>query len=123
MNKNMNLQEVFLNQARRDRLPITVILVNGYQFKATVVGFDSYCIVFDCEGARAPGKYFRFFFAGLNLKAYEIGCFQQRHLEAADASDNASSVYHDRQPDIYLSQRPSRYAGSGALHDKRGYIL
>ena len=50
MNKNMNLQEVFLNQARRDRMPITVILVNGYQFKATVVGFDNYCIVFDCEG-------------------------------------------------------------------------
>ena len=42
MNKALNLQDVFLNQARKDRIPITCILTNGFQFKGIVKGFDSY---------------------------------------------------------------------------------
>ena len=42
MNKNLNLQDVFLNQARKEKISLTVFLVNGYQFKGIVKGFDSY---------------------------------------------------------------------------------
>ncbi len=50
MNKNLNLQDVFLNQARKERITLTVFLVNGYQFKGIVKGFDSYIVILDCEG-------------------------------------------------------------------------
>lgn len=48
--KNINLQDVFLNQARVDRIPVTIFLTNGFQFKGVVRGFDSYIIVLDCDG-------------------------------------------------------------------------
>ena len=32
-NKNMNLQDVFLNQARKDHIGVTIFLTNGFQFK------------------------------------------------------------------------------------------
>ena len=42
MNKSMNLQDVFLNQARRrEKIAVTIFLTNGFQFKGTVKGFDS----------------------------------------------------------------------------------
>lgn len=50
MNKNINLQDVFLNQARKDKNPVTIFLMNGYQFKGIVKGFDSYIVILDCEG-------------------------------------------------------------------------
>ena len=50
MNKTINLQDVFLNQARKEKTLVTMILVNGYQFKGVVKGFDSYVVILDCEG-------------------------------------------------------------------------
>ncbi len=50
MNKNMNLQDVFLNQVRKDKMPATFILTNGFQFKGVVKGFDSYVVILESEG-------------------------------------------------------------------------
>lgn len=52
MNKNINLQDVFLNEARRDKSPVTIFLMNGFQFKGVVRGFDSYVVILDCEDAQ-----------------------------------------------------------------------
>lgn len=46
----LNLQDIFLNQVRKDKTQITVFLVSGYQIKGFVKGFDSYTIVLDTEG-------------------------------------------------------------------------
>ncbi len=46
----INLQDAFLNQARKQNLLLTVFLTNGFQFKGTVKGFDSFTVVLDCEG-------------------------------------------------------------------------
>ena len=48
--KTTNLQDVFLNQVRKDRTPITIFLVNGYLLRGIVRGFDNYIIVLDSEG-------------------------------------------------------------------------
>ncbi len=50
MNKNMNLQDVFLNQARKEKIYTTIFLVNGFQLRGIVKGFDSYIVILDCEG-------------------------------------------------------------------------
>lgn len=50
MKTNINFQDIFLNKARRDNIGITIFLVNGYQIKGYVKGFDNYTIVLDSEG-------------------------------------------------------------------------
>ncbi len=51
MNKvNINLQDVFLNQVRKEHITITIYLVNGFQLKGNVRGFDNYTIVLDNDG-------------------------------------------------------------------------
>ena len=48
--KNMNLQDLFLNTVRKERTPLTVYLLSGYQLRGTVRGFDSFVVVLDCDG-------------------------------------------------------------------------
>ena len=50
MQKTQNLQDTFLNQARRERIIVTVFLVNGFQLRGTVRGFDSFVVFVDSEG-------------------------------------------------------------------------
>jgi host factor-I protein len=40
-----NLQDIFLNGARKNRIPVTIHLTNGYQIKGNVTGFDSFTVV------------------------------------------------------------------------------
>ncbi|MCF6464962.1 RNA chaperone Hfq [Clostridium sp. Cult2] len=50
MKTTTNLQDIFLNRARKDNTTITVYLINGYQIKGMVKGFDNYTIVLDSDG-------------------------------------------------------------------------
>ncbi|RQD67205.1 MAG: RNA chaperone Hfq [Tindallia sp. MSAO_Bac2] len=50
MKSNVNLQDVFLNQVRKESISITIFLVNGFQLKGQVKGFDNYTIVLESEG-------------------------------------------------------------------------
>lgn len=50
MQRTANLQDVFLNRARRERLPVTMFLVNGFQLRGTVMGFDNFTVVLESEG-------------------------------------------------------------------------
>ena len=45
-----NYQDQFLNQARRERTPLTVFLVNGFQMRGVITGFDAFVIVLLSEG-------------------------------------------------------------------------
>lgn len=45
----MNLQNIFLNQARKEKIPVTIFLTNGFQFKGIVKGFDNFTVILDCE--------------------------------------------------------------------------
>ena len=48
--KNINLQELFLNSSRKEKMPITIFLTNGVQLKGIVKGFDTYVVILDCDG-------------------------------------------------------------------------
>lgn len=48
--KLANIQDVFLNQARKENVPITVHLVNGFQIKGTVRGFDNFTVIIEGMG-------------------------------------------------------------------------
>ena len=44
-----NLQDVFLNNARKEKLQLTIHLLNGFQLKGIVKGFDNFTVILDCD--------------------------------------------------------------------------
>lgn len=45
MESKLQLQDTFLNEARRQKIPVTVYMTNGFQQRGTVVAFDGYTIL------------------------------------------------------------------------------
>ena len=45
MQTKANLQDLFLLRARRDKLPVTMFLMNGFQMRGTITGFDAFVVV------------------------------------------------------------------------------
>ena len=50
MRGKINLQDAFLNQARKENMLTTVFLVNGYQIKGVVRSFDNFTLMLEVEG-------------------------------------------------------------------------
>ena len=50
MQKTQNLQDAFLNQLRKDKVSLTVFLMNGFQMHGIVRAFDGYTVVLEVEG-------------------------------------------------------------------------
>ena len=46
----VNMQDAFLNAARKENVPITVHLVNGFQIKGNIRSFDQFTIIIDSLG-------------------------------------------------------------------------
>jgi host factor-I protein len=46
----INLQDSFLNQVRKDNIPVTIYLINGFQLKGVVRGFDNFTVIIEFEG-------------------------------------------------------------------------
>ena len=47
---NINLQDAILNEVRRDRVPVTLFLMNGFQLRGVITGFDSFVVVLVSDG-------------------------------------------------------------------------
>ena len=45
MQTKANLQDLFLLRARRDKLPVTMFLMNGFQMRGTIAGFDAFVVI------------------------------------------------------------------------------
>ena len=43
--KNQNLQDVFLNNVRKNKTSVTVFLVNGVKLQGNIVWFDNFCLL------------------------------------------------------------------------------
>ncbi len=48
--KKENLQDVFLNNVRKNKSPVTVFLVNGVKLQGIVTWFDNFCILLRRDG-------------------------------------------------------------------------
>jgi len=44
------LQDVFLNQLRKERIPVTIHLTNGFQIRGIIKGFDNFVILLESDG-------------------------------------------------------------------------
>lgn len=50
MKKITNLQDLFLLGARRTHTPLTVFLVNGFQMRGVITGYDSFIVMLESDG-------------------------------------------------------------------------
>lgn len=50
MSKQQNLQDIFLNHARKTGMPLTLFLMNGFQIRGTCSGFDNFTVILVSEG-------------------------------------------------------------------------
>lgn len=50
MKQGINIQDQFLNQLRKDGVSVTVFLLNGFQLRGQIKGFDNFTVLFESEG-------------------------------------------------------------------------
>ena len=50
MTRNLTLQDRFLTALRREKTPVTFFLMNGFQMRGIVRGFDNFTVVLDTDG-------------------------------------------------------------------------
>lgn len=50
MTDTMNLQDAILSEVQRDKVPVTMFLMNGFQLRGTITGFDSFVVVLVTDG-------------------------------------------------------------------------
>ena len=50
MNETINLQDAILKEVRRDRVPVTLFLMNGFQLRGVITGYDSFVVVLVTDG-------------------------------------------------------------------------
>ena len=43
--KGQNVQDVFLNTLRKEKVPVTVFLTSGVKLQGNISGFDNFCVV------------------------------------------------------------------------------
>ncbi|MBI4714581.1 MAG: RNA chaperone Hfq [Nitrospirae bacterium] len=84
----INLQDNFLNQVRKEKIPVTVHLVNGSKINGLIKGFDNFIIFLKNEtqyliykhsvSAIVPQK---------NLRSFESHEGEDRRVEAAKGAE------------------------------------
>lgn len=45
MNKDRKLQDLFLNTLRKEKIPVTIFLINGARLKGVIKGFDNFVVI------------------------------------------------------------------------------
>ena len=50
MSEQFNLQDAILNEVRKDKVPVTLFLMNGFQLRGVITGFDSFVVVLVTDG-------------------------------------------------------------------------
>lgn len=50
VNKSQNnLQDIFLNNSRKNKVQVIIHLLNGFQLRGFVKGFDNFTVILDCD--------------------------------------------------------------------------
>ena len=49
MSEPINLQDAILNEVRREKVPVTLFLMNGFQIRGIITGFDQFAVILVSE--------------------------------------------------------------------------
>ena len=50
MSEQMNLQDAILKEVRKDKVPVTLFLMNGFQLRGVITGYDSFVVLLLSDG-------------------------------------------------------------------------
>ena len=50
MSETTTLQEAILNEVRRQSVPVTLFLMNGFQLRGVITGFDNFVVILVTDG-------------------------------------------------------------------------
>ena len=50
MSEQLNLQDAILNEVKKERVPVTLFLMNGFQLRGVITGYDSFVVVLVTDG-------------------------------------------------------------------------
>ena len=50
MSDIINLQDAILREVRRDKVPVTLFLMNGFQLRGIITGYDNFVVVLVTDG-------------------------------------------------------------------------
>ena len=50
MSENLTLQEAILKECIREHVPVTLFLMNGFQLRGVITGFDSFVVILVSDG-------------------------------------------------------------------------
>lgn len=50
MSEQLNLQDAILSEVRKEKIPVTLFLMNGFQLRGVITGFDSFVVVLVTDG-------------------------------------------------------------------------
>lgn len=48
--KPVNIQDVYLNQLRKNNIYVTVFLLNGFQLKGIIKSYDNFTVLVETDG-------------------------------------------------------------------------
>ena len=71
MQKNNYLQDVYLTNVSKNRLNVTMFLMNGYQLRGVITGFDAFTVVLNSDGRQQV--IYKHAERPVDLKDYEVG--------------------------------------------------
>lgn len=92
MNKpQLNLQDVFLNQVRKENIPVTIWLVGSVQLRGLVRGFDAFTVLLDSAGKPTQLVYKHAITSIVPMRPVS-GFYAETHREAAPQPAEAAQV-------------------------------
>ena len=50
MSEQLNLQDAILSEVKKERVPVTLFLMNGFQLRGVITGYDSFVVVLVTDG-------------------------------------------------------------------------
>ncbi|WP_455660434.1 RNA chaperone Hfq [Pradoshia sp.] len=50
MKQGINIQDQILNQVRKENIFVTIFLINGFQLRGLIKGFDNFTVLIETEG-------------------------------------------------------------------------
>ena len=50
MSEPLNLQDAILTEVKKEKVPVTLFLMNGFQLRGIITGFDSFVVVLVTDG-------------------------------------------------------------------------
>lgn len=50
MSEQLNLQDAILQEVQQEKVPVTLFLMNGFQLRGVITGFDSFVVVLVSDG-------------------------------------------------------------------------